>query len=134
MSTQSKPQQSDRILCRVKWFGKGGYGFVTDINDADKEYFVHHSALVVTENENEDGPRIYKKLEKGEYIECSVIVDNKNRNCAVNVTGVQKGPLMCESNPLPSTRRNYSGRHYSSSRRRYHRRPRSRSRSRSRSR
>lgn len=119
--------RSERRTCRVKWFGKG-YGFITDVHDPSREYFVHHSAIVVSEPTEENQYRIYKRLEKGEYIQCSVIKDSENRDCAVDVTGIERGPLMCESNP--STTRNQPRRHrYSSrsrsrsrSRKRYHRR------------
>jgi cold shock CspA family protein len=156
----SAPQESrsERRTGRVKWFGKG-YGFITDIDDTSREYFVHHTALVVSEPTDENQTRVYKRLEKGEYIECSVIKDGENRDCAVDVTGIRRGALMCESNPSspirrPQRRHRYRsrsrsrsrssdrsrGRDRSRSRRRYHRRRSSyddddsRSRSRSRSR
>jgi cold shock CspA family protein len=102
--SQSQSQTRPRRLGRVKWFGRRGYGFIVDVNDAEKEYFVHHSGLVVSESQDGEERRVYKKLTKGEYIECSVIVDSENRDCAVDVTGIQRGPLMCESNPSRPSR------------------------------
>jgi len=115
---------SDKIdqlkrTCRVKWFGKG-YGFVIDVDDTSKEYFVHHTALIVSNKKDDDEHRIYKKLEKGEYIECSIIRDSNGRDCAVNVSGIRNGPLMCESNPVNNNqrepRRNYYRSNYGRSR------------------
>ena len=123
-STSERPRRTGR----VKWFGKG-YGFIIDIDDPSKEYFVHHSALVVTEPTEENDYRIYKRLEKGEYIECSIYRDNDGRDCSEDVTGIRRGPLMCETNPSNNTRRQPRRRH-----REYHsRHSRSTSRSRSRS-
>ena len=103
-SSERSSSNTDRRTGRVKWFGKG-YGFVIDIDDPAKEYFVHHSALVVTQPTEENDYRIYKRLEKGEYIECSIYRDNDGRDCADDVTGIRRGPLMCETNPSSHTRR-----------------------------
>lgn len=111
-------QNNERKIGRVKWFGKG-YGFVIDVDDSTKEYFVHHSAIIVNDNDTNTEKRVYKKLEKGEYIEFNIEKDDQNRDCAISVTGIKKGPLMCESNFTSMNRRR---RYYSRSRSRRHRR------------
>lgn len=79
---------------RVKWFGKG-FGFIVDMEDPEKEYFVHHTNIHVNP-ENDKQARIYRKLELGEYVSFNVIHES-DKMSAVYVTGVMGGPLMCES-------------------------------------
>lgn len=81
----------------VKWFNnKQGYGFLTVMNNDRKneDVFVHHSALLVKENQ-------YKYLVQGEYVkfDFSKIEEPKeNREWqAVNVMGCCGGKLMCET-------------------------------------
>lgn len=94
-----------RRTARVKWFRKG-FGFLIDVDREDREYFVHHTSLIMKDPTQDDDRRIYKKLEKGEYVECYIIIDSEGRNCAIDVTGVNRGPLMCETN----SRREYHNR------------------------
>lgn len=129
--TTSQSNDRQRRTGRVKWFGKG-YGFVIDVDDIEKEYFVHHTALIVSEPTGEDERRVYKRLEKGEYIECSIIRDSEGRDCAIDVTGIRHGPLMCETNPSSPVRRQPQ-RRYNNNNRRERSTSRSISRSRSRS-
>lgn len=83
---------SDTILGRCKWYSdKKGYGFivVSEGPDKDSEVFVHHrqiKPLVSTR----------KVLRKGEYVSMMIGNDDNNRPCALDVTGVQGGPLMCD--------------------------------------
>ena len=83
-----------RTLGRVKWFNNG-YGFVTVITGElkDVDVFVHHSAICV---DNKDQ---YKYLVMGEYVEFEVEPSNndKHKHQATNVTGINRGKLMCET-------------------------------------
>ncbi len=85
---------SKRFTGRVKWFNnKSGYGFITatvgDITGAD--IFVHYSAINVAHQ--------YKYLVQGEYVEFALneISDGNHPHQAGNVTGINKGQLMCET-------------------------------------
>lgn len=87
---------------RVKWFGKG-FGFIVDVEDDTKEYFVHHTKLEINP-ESEKQTRIYRKLELGEYVNFDVRQEG-DRMSAVCVTGIMEGPLMCESIALERSNR-----------------------------
>ena len=81
--------ETERKLARVKWFNpRAGYGFLTDLDSAD-DVFVHHSEINTSGN-------VYKTLTQGEYVEYVTTTDDKGKVLAVNVTGVKKGPLLCE--------------------------------------
>lgn len=76
---------------QCKWFNdKLGFGFITicEGNDKGRDIFVHHSGIKPL-NSN------YRTLKKGEYINFNV-VDGLNGLQAVDVTGIQGGPLMCD--------------------------------------
>lgn len=78
----------------TKWFSaKLGFGFITVHrgSDAGKDIFVHHTGIRPL-NSN------YKTLVKGEYVNFDII-KSPNGDQAVNVTGVQGGPLMCDHVP-----------------------------------
>ena len=81
---------SQRLTGMVKWFNnKTGYGFIA----FDKEdLFVHHQQLSVAQNQ-------YKYLVQGEYVEFEKkdLSDGKHKTMAVDVTGIHRGPLMCET-------------------------------------
>jgi cold shock CspA family protein len=86
---------SDRVTARVKWFNnKNGYGFASTLGEETKDVFVHHTSLKV-------GKEQYRYLVQGEYVELDVspITDpeSKHKWQSANVTGVQGGPLMCET-------------------------------------
>ena len=75
----------------VKWFnGSKGFGFIRSLQDGS-EIFVHHSNLHV----NED---CWKTLIQGEYVEFDIDSATEGRVQAKSVTGIRRGPLMCESN------------------------------------
>ena len=78
----------ERFTGMVKWFNnKTGYGF---IQCGDEETFVHHSGLTSDTQ--------YKYLVQGEYVDFSKSAyGGQNRLVAVDVTGVQRGKLMCET-------------------------------------
>ena len=74
-----------------KWLNdKLGFGFITicDGNDKGKDIFVHHSGINPL-NSN------YRTLKKGEYINFNV-VSGQNGLQAIDVTGINGGPLMCD--------------------------------------
>jgi cold shock CspA family protein len=78
----------ERFTGMVKWFNnKTGYGF---IQCGDEETFVHHSGL---KSETQ-----YKYLVQGEYVEFSkTVYGGQSRVVAIDVTGIQRGKLMCET-------------------------------------
>jgi cold shock CspA family protein len=96
-SEQDTSNVSDpvRLLGQVKWFNnKAGYGFIT-VNDgeyADKDIFIHYSAIRVTNSQ-------YKYLVQGEYVEFSLVKSSTDGHefQAVDISGVKGGALMCET-------------------------------------
>lgn len=80
-----------RQIGRVKWFNnKNGYGFL-EVDGSD--VFVHHRNLTVQSAQ-------YKYLVQGEYVEFTLQNMDNNKTTAVDVTGVGRGPLMCETRYL----------------------------------
>lgn len=80
-----------KYVGQCKWFNDLlGYGFVTvcDGVHKGKDIFVHHSGIMPL-NSN------YRTLKKGEYLNFD-IVNGMNGEQAVQVTGIQGGPLMCD--------------------------------------
>lgn len=80
-----------KYTATCKWFNdKLGFGFVTICHGPEngKDIFVHHSGIKPLNS-------IYKTLKKGEYINFN-IVDGMNGLQAVDVTGINGGPLMCD--------------------------------------
>jgi cold shock protein len=74
-----------------KWFNdKLGFGFITIYagEDTGKDIFVHHSGIKPL-NSN------YRTLKKGEYINFN-ITTGLNGLQAIDVTGINGGPLMCD--------------------------------------
>jgi cold shock CspA family protein len=96
-SEQDTSNVSDpvRLLGQVKWFNnKAGYGFIT-VNDgeyADKDIFIHYSAIRVTNSQ-------YKYLVQGEYVEFSLVKSSSETHeyQATDISGVKGGALMCET-------------------------------------
>jgi len=98
---------SDRLVGRVKWFNnKAGYGFIT-VSDGDRagsDIFVHHSGVVV-------GNEQYKYLVQGEYVSFKLdhTPGGKHEYQAGDVSGINGGKLMCETRrEFRQTRVNYS--------------------------
>lgn len=80
-----------KYIGQCKWFNDLlGYGFVTicEGQDKGKDIFVHHSGIRPL-NSN------YKTLRKGEYLHFNIIT-GINGLQAVDVTGINGGPLMCD--------------------------------------
>jgi hypothetical protein len=98
--------EADRYTGRVKWFNKkSGYGFinVTDGPKAGNDIFVHHTSISV------DG-ELYKYLVEGEYVqfEFTETKDEKHEFQAADVSGINRGKLMCETlNEVRSARSKY---------------------------
>jgi len=97
---------SDRLVGRVKWFNnKAGYGFIT-VSDGDRagsDIFVHHSGVVV-------GNEQYKYLVQGEYVSFKLdhTPGGKHEYQAGEVSGINGGKLMCETRrEFRQTRVNY---------------------------
>ncbi len=90
-----------RQLGIVKWFNnKAGFGFVTTMGDEGKDVFVHHSGVSVNREQ-------YKYLVQGEYVEFNLSKSESDSHewQATNVTGVHRGPLMCETRFLSKQER-----------------------------
>jgi cold shock CspA family protein len=86
---------AERFTGIVKWFNsKTGYGFITVLGDETRDIFVHFSNVKVEGLE-------YTYLVQGEYIEFDLVetgADNeKHTHHAVNITGIQGGPILCQT-------------------------------------
>lgn len=83
------------VVGQVKWFNmKAGYGFINvrTGEHAGKDIFVHYTSIKVANSQ-------YRYLIAGEYVQFDVDVpaDGKHEFHAVNVTGIENGPVMCEA-------------------------------------
>lgn len=77
-------------LGRVKWFNsRDGYGFITSL-DSNEDIFVHQSNVCPKINR-------YRSLTNGEYVSFDITKDDNEVSQAVNVTGVNGGPLLCDA-------------------------------------
>lgn len=80
---------------KCKWFSdKSGYGFITVLSEGDKkgkEIFAHFSGIKPINS-------TYKTIVNGEYVSFDTIDGVKDLQ-AVNITGINGGPLMCDTNP-----------------------------------
>lgn len=82
---------------QVKWFNnKSGYGFISvKIGDETKDIFAHYSNITLNDSQ-------YKYLTQGEYVEfeMSKLEEKKEGSDhefqAINITGIDGGPIMCE--------------------------------------
>lgn len=106
LETQTSNLSSPRRVARVKWFNsKTGFGFITDTQSAE-DLFVHHSGITVPDAD------VYRYLKEGEYVEYDVKLDDKGQKCATDITGISRGPLLCQRffTPKDSTETNTSSR------------------------
>lgn len=82
----SSSTMSGRLSGTVKWFDdKKGYGFISLENG--NELHVHFSEIIASG---------FKKLRKGENIECEIGVDANGRESAKKVTGPNGVPIVSE--------------------------------------
>ena len=92
---------SIRYTGNVKWFNnKIGFGFITVCNKGEhynKDIFVHYSSICVLDSQ-------YKYLIQGEYVDFTLsdkVCGSRYEHQAINVCGVQDGPIMCELKKQP---------------------------------
>jgi CspA family cold shock protein len=89
------PEEHDNEVFtgQTKWFNdKLGFGFIT-ICSGDKkgtDIFCHHSDIKPVNSS-------YKTLSKGEYVQFNII-QGKIDLQAINITGINEGPLLCDCN------------------------------------
>ena len=103
MSSTSETTSLVTLLGRVKWFNnKAGYGFitVTDGVKSGSDVFVHHSSIVVSQEQ-------YRYLVQGEYVTLNLVhcPEGAHEYQAGDVSGINGGKLMCETrNDLKQSR------------------------------
>ena len=104
MSSTSETTSLVTHLGRVKWFNnKAGYGFitVTDGVKSGSDVFVHHSSIVVSQEQ-------YRYLVQGEYVTLKLVHSPEGAQHeyqAGEVSGINGGKLMCETrNELKQSR------------------------------
>jgi len=77
-----------------KWFqSKSGYGFITLLSDKTVDIFCHHNSILVIEDQ-------YKYLTQGEYVRFKIKESEEgspHKYYADEISGIEGGPLMCES-------------------------------------
>lgn len=92
MATDSSNTSNTELYRGVcKWFSnKKGFGFITIVSDNNKgeDIFVHQSNLKPVKS-------TYRTLSQGEYIQFNL--DSSEKCQAVNVCGIENGPLMCDN-------------------------------------
>ena len=97
------PRTVGQYLGQVKWFNnRRGYGFLKIVSGdrTDEDIFVHQSNIQPANSE-------YRSLTKGEYVSLN-ISDNSDKLQALDVMGIQGGPLMCDY-PRPMRKNNKRG-------------------------
>ena len=97
---ENTPSNFDSVTvytARVKWFNnRSGYGFATvtgkDMPRNGEDIFVHHSGITVNGEQ-------YKYLVQGEYVQFNLRSSDNERHPfqADNISGINGGPLMCET-------------------------------------
>lgn len=106
-STSEQFNLETRYSGQVKWFNnKAGYGFITmSHNTQQYDIFVHHSSLIVSQEQ-------YKYLVQGEYVEFNIsriAAEHSSQTShewqASEVSGFNKGFLMCETRHSSKTQR-----------------------------
>jgi cold shock CspA family protein len=101
---ESEPEVIEpRLTGVVKWFNnKSGFGFITVCNDQhalhQRDIFVFYKSLRVANLQ-------YRYLVQGEYVDFTLVkaTAEPHEFQAVDITGVQGGPLMCETRSMYAT-------------------------------
>ena len=79
---------------RCKWFNNRlGYGFITVDNpnkDVPEDIFIHQTNI-------QPSSSTFRTLRQGEYVSFVVRQDENNTVQAINVTGLNGGPLLCDT-------------------------------------
>lgn len=91
-STSVTDNSTDLFRGVCKWFNnKKGYGFVTIVSDNSKgtDVFVHQSNI-------QPNNSTYRTLCNGEYVQFN-LGKSDNGSQAVNIRGIDNGPLMCDN-------------------------------------
>jgi cold shock CspA family protein len=91
----------DQRQGRIKWFNiQHGYGFITPLTAVDgaEDIFVHHTSIITKREQ-------YKYLVEGEYVEFVLEESSSDKHPfhATAITGIQGGPLLCETRNLELT-------------------------------
>lgn len=105
MSSETQTSQStgsqETYTGRCKWFNNRlGYGFITvdnssEQNNVPSDLFVHQTNI-------HPNSSTYRTLKQGEYVSFSLSRDDSSVQ-AVNVTGINGGPLLCDTQtPRPN--------------------------------
>jgi CspA family cold shock protein len=100
----SDTTETPRMTGTVKWFNnKSGFGFITVCDEGEfngKDIFVHYSSINVSNTQ-------YKYLVQGEYVDFTLvhIESDKHEYQAIDVTGIKRGPIMCETRQQNPPRR-----------------------------
>ena len=66
------------------------FNTILNSKDDDNEYFVHNTEIKCSSD-------VYRKLYPGEYVQYSLNTDDDGKTTAVGVTGIEGGPLLCET-------------------------------------
>lgn len=86
----------------VKWFNnKSGFGFITvcsENSNKGSEIFVHYSAIRNSKTQ-------YKYLVQGEYVDFNLVSNETgdHKFNADDITGINGGPIMCETRQVAYT-------------------------------
>ena len=101
MSNSEEQTNIPRYDGIVKWFSnKLGYGFIKVVDNSERkndDIFVHQTKVTPVTCE-------YRTLRKGEYVSFEILPDEKNKWQANNVTGINGGPLLCDTLYRPNRR------------------------------
>jgi cold shock CspA family protein len=94
--SSSKDYGETSYHARVKWFSrKKGWGFLTIVEPGDfagDDIFVQWRSLETVTQDS-----VYKYLVGGEYIDATMQLSSDGQRWeAAAVTGIDRGPLMCE--------------------------------------